>query len=164
VTAGAVRPVAPSEYQAVADLTVSVYAEVLGAVLSEDYRAELEDVTGRVEHALVLVAVDDEGRVVGSVTYVGRLGPYAEFESADEAGIRMLVVATDVQRMGVGSALVRACIQRAREDGKVRVSLHTTPHMTAAQRLYEGLGFRRAPERDLEPVPGLVLIGYVLDL
>ena len=38
--------------------------------------------------------------------------------------------------------------------------LHTTRWMTVAQRLYPKLGFERAPELDLEPVPGLELLGY----
>jgi hypothetical protein len=36
--------------------------------------------------------------------------------------------------------------------------------MTSAQRLYERLGFRRDPEHDWSPVPGLLLVGYVLEL
>jgi hypothetical protein len=36
--------------------------------------------------------------------------------------------------------------------------------MTTAHRLYERLGFRRAPDRDFEPVPGILLWAYVLPL
>jgi ribosomal protein S18 acetylase RimI-like enzyme len=159
-----VRPVLPGEHRVVADLTVSVYADVLGESLSDDYRVELEDVGRRAREALVLVAVDGSGRVLGSVTYVPGPGPYAEFAGADEAGIRMLVVAPDAQRRGVGSALVAACVARARRDGKARVSLHTTPGMTGAQQLYRRLGFRRAPDRDGVPEPGVALLGYVRNL
>jgi ribosomal protein S18 acetylase RimI-like enzyme len=159
-----IRPVDEGEYQAVADLTVATYAAVLGTDLG-NYRAELADVARRARHALVLVAVDEPGELLGSVTYVpGPGGPYAEFDGADEAGIRMLVVAPGAQRRGVGTALVQACLDRARADGKRRVSLHTTPAMTAAQRLYEGLGFVRAPERDWAPNGEVFLLGYVLVL
>ena len=54
--------------------------------------------------------------------------------------------------------------RRPRAEGRSRLSLHTTPVMDAAHRLYEGLGFRRVPERDWLPEPGVPLIGYVLDL
>lgn len=160
-----IRPVAPAEHAAVAELTVRVYEEALGEVLTPEYRTILRDVDDRAASALVLVAADpDGGDVQGSITYVPGPGPYAEFDSADEAGIRMLVVALEAQRKGVGTALVQACIDEARRAGKARITLHTTPAMTGAQRLYEGLGFRRAPERDWVPEPGVQLLGYVLDL
>ena len=40
--------------------------------------------------------------------------------------------------------------------------LSTDPRMTAAHRLYERLGFRRLPERDWTPVPGIDLLVYAL--
>lgn len=186
-----VRPVAPDDYDAVARLMVEVYADVMGGTLSDGYRAHLSDVARRAEHALVFVAVDladdgdgsgapdrreagagavagvsaGRGAVVGSVTYVrGPEGPYAEFDAPDEGGIRMLVVAPEVQRRGVGARLVQACLDQARADGRRRVSLHTTAPMVAAQRLYERLGFRRAPERDWAPESGVHLLGYILEL
>jgi len=36
--------------------------------------------------------------------------------------------------------------------------------MTSAQRLYERLGFGRDAEHDWSPVPGKLLLAYVLDL
>lgn len=158
-----VRAIRPEEHAAVAELTVETYAKVLGSLLDAEYRTELADVARRAEYAVVLVAVDGNGRLLGSVTYVPGLGPYAEFEGADEAGIRMLVVAPSAGGRGVGTALVNACIARARADGRTRLGLHTTPSMVTAQRLYLRLGFRRAPERDWSP-GDLRLLGYVLDL
>jgi predicted N-acetyltransferase YhbS len=64
----------------------------------------------------------------------------------------------------VGEELVRACIERARGDGRGRLVLHSTPSMTTAHRLYERLGFRRAPGRDFAPVPAVPLLGFELDL
>jgi ribosomal protein S18 acetylase RimI-like enzyme len=114
----------------------------------------------------VLVAVDEASdRVLGCVTYVPGPGtPLSELAGPDEAEFRMLGVAPDAQGRGVGEALVRACIARARAEGRVRLVLSTTDPMEAAQRLYARLGFRRAPSRDWEPVPGVRLIVYVLEL
>lgn len=159
-----VRPVTPDEYGAVAELTVSVYGEILGDILSEEYAAELSAVAHRAQEASVLVALDEAGRLVGSVTYVpGPGGPYAEFEGDDEVGVRMLVVDRAAQRQGVGTALMAHCLARARAEGRARMSLHTTAQMAAARRFYEGLGFRRAPERDIQ-LPDVVLLAYVLEL
>jgi hypothetical protein len=36
--------------------------------------------------------------------------------------------------------------------------------MTAAHRLYERLGFKRAPERDWTPLPGITLLIYTREL
>ncbi len=159
-----VRPVLPEEYEAVADLTVTVYTDVLGSVVSEAYKVELGDVARRARDAVVLVAIDGTGRLLGSVTYVPGLGPYAEFDGADEAGIRMLVVDPQVQRRGIGTALVWACLERARAAGRRRIVLHTVREMVAALRLYEGLGFRRAPERDIELESGVRLLAYSRDV
>jgi ribosomal protein S18 acetylase RimI-like enzyme len=161
-----IRPIAPAEHAAVAEMTVRVYEEALGEVLTDEYKVILADVDDRAANALVLVAQEagSAPTLLGSITYVPGPGPYAEFESPAEAGIRMLVVAPEAQRRGVGSALVLACIDEARRAGKARISLHTTPAMTGAQQLYSGLGFRRAPERDWVPEPGVNLLGYVLDL
>ena len=69
----------------------------------------------------------------------------------------MLAVARAAQGQGAGKALVRACIDEAREDGKAALVLHTTPWMTTAHRLYEGSGFYRDPERDWQVMPELLL-------
>jgi ribosomal protein S18 acetylase RimI-like enzyme len=42
--------------------------------------------------------------------------------------------------------------------------LSTDPRMTAANRLYERLGFARLPERDWSPAPDVDLLVYALDL
>jgi ribosomal protein S18 acetylase RimI-like enzyme len=68
------------------------------------------------------------------------------------------------QGRGAGRALVEACIERARVDRRRQIVLSTRPRMVAAHRLYLQLGFRRAPERDWEPEPGIELWGFELDL
>jgi len=120
------------------------------------------DIAGRIRDSVALGAWI-EGRLAGIVSYVGGPDdPYAEFGGEDEAGIRMLAVGLRSQGRGVGAALVRACIDRARSDKKRRIVLHTTPWMHAAQRLYPKLGFERAPELDFRPEPNLPLLGYTL--
>jgi ribosomal protein S18 acetylase RimI-like enzyme len=55
-------------------------------------------------------------------------------------------------------------VDRARELGLTGVALSTQPSMGPAHRVYERLGFTRAPERDWQPVPGIRLLAYRLRL
>ena len=130
-----------------------------------DYLDFVRDVATRAAICPVLVAIDESGRVLGGVTYVPGPGtPYSESEADDEAAFRMLAVDPAAQGRGIGRALVLACIDRARADGRRRLVLLTRPFMRSAHGLYAGLRFRRAPERDCEPEPGIELLGYELDL
>jgi ribosomal protein S18 acetylase RimI-like enzyme len=162
-----IRRVHPSEHEALGELTVAAYARVDPTTLDRDYADELRDVAGRAAAADVLVAVDDEsqGAVVGGVTYVpGPSSALAEFDEADAAGIRMLAVAAGAERRGVGEALTRACIERARAAGRRQILLHSTDRMATAHRLYTRLGFERDTSLDWEGEPGLWLRGFRLRL
>lgn len=162
-----VRTARPEEYSEIGELTVEAYATVDPAVMVSDYASELRDVADRAAGAEVLVAVDSAagGAVLGAVTYVpGPWSPAAEFGEADTAGIRMLAVAAGARGRGVGEALTRACIDRARSAGRAQLVLHSTDRMTAAHRLYERLGFARDASLDWEGEPGLWLRGFRLRL
>ena len=157
-----VRPIREDEIAELADITLAAYGTL--PVDVGDYRGTLADVADRARHATVLVAVDG-ARVLGGVTYVpDAASSYAEFADADGAGIRMLAVAPEARGRGVGAALVAACVARAQRQGRRRVVLHTTTAMVAAQRLYARHGFVRAAERDWSPQPGILLLGYELEL
>jgi GNAT superfamily N-acetyltransferase len=133
-------------------------------MLPDDYVAELADVRGRADEALVLVAVDEEGTLLGGITYVDRPGRWSGIDRLDQVELRMLVVTPQAQGRGAGTALVQACVDRARRDDKRQVVLHTTEYMQTAQRLYERAGFRRLPTGDLVVEGDICLICYVLDL
>jgi ribosomal protein S18 acetylase RimI-like enzyme len=160
----AVRVARPDEYQRAGELTVSAYAALPGDHLAGGYDVQLRATDRRAEEAVLLVAVDGDG-VVGCVTYVPSAGHnWAEGLADNEAGIRMLAVDPTAQSKGAGQALVRACIERARAQGKDAVFLHSTAEMLTAHRLYERLGFRRVPERNFRPFPELLLHAFRLDL
>jgi ribosomal protein S18 acetylase RimI-like enzyme len=82
----------------------------------------------------------------------------------DEAEIRALAVAPDAQGSGVGTALLRAVIERAAGQGIAHLVLCTQPEMTTAQRSYARAGFIRLADRDWSPVPGVDLLAYGLRL
>jgi ribosomal protein S18 acetylase RimI-like enzyme len=147
------------------EIVVRAY-DAVGALEGDDeYVPELRDVARRVREAVVFAALDEaDGMPLGCVTYVpGPDNAWAEHLRAGEASIRMLAVDPAAQGRGVGTALVEACLVRARADGRRAVFLHSLPVMTGAQRVYDRLGFRRVPERDWV-FPDFLLMGFVLDL
>jgi GNAT superfamily N-acetyltransferase len=162
-----IREVRPDEHEKLGELTVVAYGSVPGYAPEPDYELELRDVATRAvaPATAVIVAVDDDGTLLGGVTYVASPeSPFAEHDAADAAGIRMLAVDPSGQGRGVGEALTVACIERARAEGRAALVLHSTTYMTTAHRLYGRLGFGRAPDLDWEPIPGLVLLGFRLPL
>jgi ribosomal protein S18 acetylase RimI-like enzyme len=101
-----------------------------------------------------------EGRVVGCVTYIDDpASEWHEWADGHEAQIRLLAVDAAARGKGVAEALVRECLRRAADAGRP-VVLHTTAHMKAAQRLYERLGFRRVPTRDVYEYEEMGFLAY----
>ncbi|AJE82444.1 acetyltransferase [Streptomyces albus] len=160
-----IRSARPAEYEEIGELTSRAYLAD-GLLLSgadDPYLPVLRDVARRAAGAEVLVAEED-GQIRGAVTFVAQ-GPYADLAGAGEAEFRMLAVSAAARGRGAGEALVRACVERARALPDCRaLVLSTQPAMRSAHRLYERLGFTRAPERDWEPIPGLTLLAYALTL
>ncbi|KMS89858.1 GNAT family N-acetyltransferase [Prauserella rugosa] len=159
-----VRPAVPAEYEVVGELTVTAYT--VGGHLDDEpgYAASLRDVAGRAASADVLVAVDDDDQVLGSVTVAAAGSPKAEVARDGEVEFRMLAVAPGAQGRGVGEALTRAVIDIARQRRAHRVVLSSRDRMTTAHRLYQRLGFVRCPERDWSPYPAIPLLAFSLDL
>jgi ribosomal protein S18 acetylase RimI-like enzyme len=155
----------PAVLERLGEIVVAAY-EAIGALQGdEEYVPELRDVARRVREAVVFAALDSaDGTPLGCVTYVpGPDNPWAEHLRDGEASIRMLAVDPAAQGRGVGTALVEACLARARADGRRAVFLHSLPVMTGAQRIYDAFGFRRVPERDWV-FPDFLLMGFVLEL
>lgn len=153
----------PQEFGLAGQLVVAASRALPGEHMTEDYALELADVGRRATEAEVLVAAD--GELLGCVTFVpDASSPWAELLEADESGIRMLAVLPAAQGLGVGRALLDACISRARALGRKALVLHTTPWMPAAHHIYEGAGFERLPDRDWNPIPEVPLLAYRLML
>jgi ribosomal protein S18 acetylase RimI-like enzyme len=159
-----IRPIRPEEHGRLAEITVAAYREA--GETDEPYYAELADVGTRAASVDVLVAVDPtSGAVLGGLTYVGDpMSPYAEGEFGEAATFRHLAVDEAARGRGVGRALVAAAIERARAGGRPSVGIFTRPFMTAAQALYESLGFERDPALDWQFAPGEWLFAYRLQL
>lgn len=160
-----IRAATPDEYGPIGELAVRVYLAEGFIRPDSHYPSVLRDVASRAEKAELVVAVDDGGRLLGTVTYAPGDSPYAETtESPDEAAFRMLVVDPAARGQGVGAALVAWCVERARADGARVLRLSTQPEMAAAGRIYQRLGFVRTPAKDWVPEPHVRLLTYALEL
>lgn len=155
-----IRGAFPAEHEIIGELTVGAYV-VSGYLDSEHgYATELRAAAERAEHAELLVAVDDAGTLLGSVTVVEPGTKYAEMSRDGELEFRMLAVTKRARCRGVGQALTRAVLRRGGELGRKRVVLCSLDRMRPAHRLYEQLGFTRMPERDWQPEPDVELLAY----
>ena len=170
MSALAVRDAGPADVPAIESLTLAAYqqyATQLPAPFWEAYRANITGTLADVTPAAQLVA-ERGGRIVGAVllypagaAFPGGAGGATTTRWPE---VRLLAVDPTARGQGVGEALMQACIRRARASGAGALTLHTTPMMEAAMRLYARLGFVHVPELDFEPAPGLTVRGFRLTL
>jgi GNAT superfamily N-acetyltransferase len=112
------------------------------------------------------IVAEKEGVILGSVLLYP---PGTAFSTPDEGPlacpeVRLLAVAPEARGQGIGTGLMKECIRRARRLGVVCLNLHTTDMMQVAMRMYERMGFVRAPALDFHPDPSITVKAYRLDL
>lgn len=160
-----IRRVRPEDYEALGQVTADVYRAAYPPI--EEAQAavrEMYDVTDRVAGSETTFVAVEAGKIVGGVSFLLDGAKDGHAARPGEGEFRLLAVDEAARRQGVARALVQACLDRAAELGLQRVVLNTAPDMLAAQRLYERMGFHLEPERDWEPVPGIRLLTYVIDV
>lgn len=82
---------------------------------------------------------DVDGRRAASIFCVA--------EDSETARLRLLIVEPWARGLGVGAALVGACVEFARAAGYRRMILWTDEFLTPARRLYAAAGFRLVSSR-----------------
>lgn len=156
------RRATPSDLDAAGAVTVAAYEEFTTGP-DDPYRAKLRDAETRDREAELWVAERD-GEVVGTVTIAQPGSPWREIGADHEGEFRMLAVSPAARRQGVGEALLELVMERFRSLGFRGVVLSSLAEMTSAHRVYERRGFRRAPDRDWSPAPGVDLIAFEREL
>jgi GNAT superfamily N-acetyltransferase len=159
-----VRRAGPTDLARAGEICVAAY-QVDGLLpVGHGYTERLADAARRAREAELLVAVDGEDRVVGTVTVCLPGTPWSEISRSGELEFRMLAVDPPARGRGVGAALVAAVIERACELGASRVVLSSQARMRAAHRVYQRFGFVRLPERDWAPDDQISLQAYSLEI
>jgi RimJ/RimL family protein N-acetyltransferase len=95
------------------------------------------------------VAVLD-GRLVGTVTFVeaAATGGSSWYDRSDVASLHQFGVEPDLQRGGIGTALIEVCERRARETGAAELALDTSEHAAHLIDWYERRGYRQVDRVD----------------
>ena len=130
----------PSEFLEARQL-FEEYAAQLGVDLCfQDFNAELDrlaEMYGGPAGRLLLARVDGQ--------FVGCVGVRQLKRDATACEMKRLYVRDTARGLGIGRRLAVASIDAGRELGYSRMVLDTLGGMTAAQALYEELGFRDTP-------------------
>jgi ribosomal protein S18 acetylase RimI-like enzyme len=113
----------------------------------------LKDAAARAAEGDLLIAVDpDPARnadtIVGTASLLRPGSSLSRQAVGDEAEVRLLAVVPSARRRGLGQALMREALDRARAWGVSALVLDTGPNNTASQALYLALGFERVPGRE----------------
>lgn len=150
MTGTLVRDARPGDHDGLRELLAAAYDQYAGAVavraLFDRYLADVLDVDGSPEASTLIAEAD--GRLAGTARfYPAGAVPYLP---AGWAWVRAVGVRPDLRGAGVARALMADCVRRAADGGAAVLSLHTMAFMADAVRLYERLGYRRAPELDID--------------
>ncbi|HKO75138.1 MAG TPA: GNAT family N-acetyltransferase [Gaiellaceae bacterium] len=123
----------------VSDELVAAFARLvpqLSTSAEPPSREQLEEIVAS-PAATVLVARDDAGQIIGSLTLVIFRTP-----TGARAWIEDVVVDESARGRGAGEALVAEAIRLASESGARTVDLTSRPARESANRLYEKIGFQ----------------------
>jgi ribosomal protein S18 acetylase RimI-like enzyme len=159
------RPATEADYAVAGSICYAAYRADGQIDGDRAYGRVLADVAARAPLTEVIVADDpDTGELLGCVTFVLAGRPWAEIARDGEGEFRMLAVAPGAQGRGVGSALVRSCLERAVAERCTAVSICTRDTNDRAIGMYERFGFVRIPDRDWMPEPDINLLALRLAL
>ena len=167
-----IRNAFPSEFRQIGQLMVEVYSGLNGFPKQEEQPAYYHTLANigvftKKPNTELLVAVSSSNKILGGVLYFRDMQHYGSGGKAPQmknaSGFRLLAVSPSARGLGVGKALSKACIAKAKEHGNKQVLIHSTAYMKPARKMYRKLGFVRYPKLDFEQ-KGLQVHGFRLNL
>ena len=147
-----VRDAAPADHPAIRDVVTAAYrqyADLIAPDVFARYLADLLDLGRHARHGRLLVAEAAAG-VRGFTAFYPDASVQGFGLPAGWASGRALAVHPAARGLGVARTLLASCERLAREAGAPVFGFHTASFMTGAIALYERLGYRRAPEFDVD--------------
>ncbi|NKE71654.1 GNAT family N-acetyltransferase [Candidatus Manganitrophus noduliformans] len=164
-----IRDAKESDREAIREVTLAAFQEYAAQmpVHWEGYRQGISATLANVEPAEQIVA-EREGMIVGAILLYPAGSVYSPPNNPPMTRawpeMRLLAVAPAARGSGIGAALVRECIRRARRSGSQALTLHTSDVMRVAMRMYERMGFVRDPELDFRLSEAVTVKGYRFNL
>jgi predicted N-acetyltransferase YhbS len=147
-----IRTAVRADHATIRDILRGAYRQYAAEVPPgtwERFLADLLDLDRHARHGQLLVA-EVGGEVVGYVSFYPDLAAQGTGWPPGWAGGRGLAVRPGHRGCGIGPRLFAELEARALAGGAATFALHTSSFMTTAIALYERLGYRRAPQYDLD--------------
>ena len=155
-----IRDARVDELDKVAALVRRSYQEFQPFVPPEAYDAWMDSIIDAIlSWSGELIVAEQDGEIKGAIKFYPD-GTHGGHWPEGSACMRILAVCPFCRGRGIGTRITRECIRRARKLNIPTIFLHTAKFMHAAQHVYEKVGFKRAPEFDLDYGP----IAYRFDV
>jgi GNAT superfamily N-acetyltransferase len=163
-----IRDARPDEHAAIHDLTRRAYAQyatIMDATTWAGLSNAIDAGLSSGQQMERIVALDGNTLVGSALLFPPSDDAYKGLGVRVTAPeVRLVAVDPPARGRGVARALMDECIRRARASGASEIGLHTSRSMQAAIKMYEAMGFVRAPENDFQPPGTERVVGYRLSL
>lgn len=157
-----IREANQEELGSIREQRVQAYEDHVYALPDEHWQALKQAISSEADQqpGVDLLVAELDGSLAGSVAlFPANTDAYEGYvDELDYPEIRVLAVSPEIRGKGVASALIDACIERAKAKGYRSIGLHTGDFMSGAIALYERYGFERVPQHDFEPADDGIIV------
>ena len=146
-----VRAARPNEHDAIVALLLDANREYRAVLPARVFYAYMQNLRELVADAVAreLMVAELNGHILGTIAFHPDASRQSWGLPKGWAGLRALAVDPTARGRGIGRQLAEACVLRAWRIGAPVACLHTSAFHRAARRLYQGMGFVRSPDHDL---------------
>jgi GNAT superfamily N-acetyltransferase len=160
------RPTVENDLPALQSLAVASYGQLKTNLTPANWN-KLEALLISDDNFPVLIqscygfVCEEENQLLGMAFLVPSGNP-TKIYSGETSIVRMVGVHPDHGGKGIAQTLTRLCMEKAKQTGEKKISLHSAEVMYAARHIYEKLGFKKI--RLLDEHYGLAYWLYELEI